>query len=385
MAPEVADRLKSNPPEMKPSEFMYGEGPFGCSRLCRAIAQHVNRYFKPHQAVGPDDIYFANGCGSICEALGYTIFDEGDVLMISQPNYVGFPHDFGAKSKVNLYHVPLHGIDQFDLSSINQYERALSSATASGIKVRAVMLVNPHNPLGICYPAETLIALMRFCNKHRLHLISDEIYALSIYKPSAAPSESPTPFTSVLSIDYQQYIDPNLLHVMYGLSKDFAASGIRIGCLIVRNPALMDALLAVSQSHWPGIADQMVAIGMLEDVDWVERFRLLNTERLAERSAFARRAFDKKGIPYDGRANAGFFLWIDLRNFLPKVDEDWKKVEGWDSERVLVRRLKARKVILTAGEDQSAEEPGYFRVVFSQREKVLEEGLRRVFEVLDEI
>ncbi|GME47790.1 1-aminocyclopropane-1-carboxylate synthase [Neofusicoccum parvum] len=248
------------------------------------------------------------------------------------------------------------------------------------------MVCNPHNPMGRCYPASTLTALMRFCNKHRLHLISDEIYALSIYKPTPTTSETPpTPFTSVLSIDYTQHIDPNLLHVMYGLSKDFAASGLRLGCLVVRNPALMDALMAVSQSGWPGIADQTVGIGMLEDVEWLERFRQMNAERLAERSALARGVFDEKGVPYDGRSNAGFFLWADLRKWLPKVDEKGEKVEGWESERTLVRKLKAKKVILTAGEDQAAEEPGFFRVVFSQKEQVLKEGLRRLFEVLDGI
>ncbi|EKG13304.1 1-aminocyclopropane-1-carboxylate synthase [Macrophomina phaseolina MS6] len=385
MAPDIAAYLESNPPTMKSKDLMYGEGPFGCSRLRSAMAGYVNRYFNPHKAVNPDDIYFANGCGSVCEALGYTIFDDGDALLISQPNYVGFPHDFGAKSRVSLYHVPFHGTDSLDPLCTVKYEAALNSATAAGIKIRAVLLVNPHNPLGLCYPQETLIAIMRFCNKHCLHLISDEIYALSIYNPSPAPYEPPTPFTSVLSIDYARHIDPNLLHVMYGLSKDFAASGIRIGCLIVRNPALMDALMAVSQSHWPGIADQMVGVKILENVEWVEHFRLLNSERLAERSAYARKAFEGKGIPYDGRANAGFFLWVDLRKWLPKVDESGEKVEGWESERVLVRRWKAKKVILTAGEDQSAEEPGFFRVVFSQQEKVLQEGLRRVFEVLDDI
>ncbi|KAK0664833.1 putative inactive 1-aminocyclopropane-1-carboxylate synthase-like protein 2 [Lasiodiplodia hormozganensis] len=384
MSSEVSAHLDTNPLKLRPSEFMYGEGPAGSLRLRKAMAQYMNKYFKPYKAVNQDDLYFANGCGSVCEALGYTIFDEHDALLISQPSYVGFPHDFGAKSKVNLYHVPFHGTDQFSPSCIGKFEAALNSATTSSIKVRAVMLCNPHNPSGRCYPIDTIIALMRFCNKHRLHLISDEIYATSVYSPGPR-FEPHTPFTSVLSIDYAQHIDPNLLHVMYGLSKDFAASGIRIGCLLVRNRALMDALLAVSQSHWPGIADQMIGVAMLEDGEWLERFRKLNAQTLAERSALLRKSLDEKGIPYDGRANAGFFLWVDMRKWLPKTDEKGQSVQGWESERVLVRLLKAKKVILTAGEDQAAEEPGFFRVVFSHREQVLEQGLQRVFKVLDEI
>ncbi|OJD40400.1 1-aminocyclopropane-1-carboxylate synthase [Diplodia corticola] len=364
MAPEVSAHLDENPLKLRPAEFIY---------------------LKPYKSVNADDLYVANGCGSVCEALGYTIFDEHDALLIPQPSYVGFPHDFGAKSKVDLYHVPFHGTDQFLPSCIAKYEAALASATASGIKIRAVMLCNPHNPLGRCYSIDTITAIMRFCNKHCLHLISDEIYATSIYDPGPYCSEPPTPFTSVLSIDYDQHIDPNLLHVMYGLSKDFAASGIRIGCLLVRNRALMNALLAVSQSHWPGIADQTIGISMLEDWDWLERFRRLNAEVLAERSSLLRNALDEQGIPYDSRANAGFFLWADLRKWLPNVDEKGQSVEGWESERLLVRLLKAKKVILTAGEDQAAESPGFFRVVFSQREEVLKEGLKRVFKVLSEV
>ncbi|GME27758.1 1-aminocyclopropane-1-carboxylate synthase [Neofusicoccum parvum] len=88
-----------NVPKLRPYDFMYGEGPFGCLRLRKAMAQHMNRYFNSYKSVDADELYFANGCGSICEALGYTIFDEGDALLISRPSYVGFPHDFGAKSK----------------------------------------------------------------------------------------------------------------------------------------------------------------------------------------------------------------------------------------------------------------------------------------------
>ncbi len=56
---------------------------------------------------------------------------------------------------------------------------------------------------------------MRFCNRHRIHLFSDEIYALSVYKADS----SDTTFTSVLAIDPSGIMDPDLVHIMYGMSK----------------------------------------------------------------------------------------------------------------------------------------------------------------------
>ena len=43
------------------------------------------------------------------------------------------------------------------------------------------MLVNPHNPTGRTYSADTLRGYVQFAEKHDLHLISNEIYALSTF------------------------------------------------------------------------------------------------------------------------------------------------------------------------------------------------------------
>jgi len=56
---------------------------------------------------------------------------------------------------------------------------------------------------------------MQFCSKHSIHLVSDEIYALSVYRTD---NEHPS-FTSVLSIDPSGIIDSNLVHVSYGMAK----------------------------------------------------------------------------------------------------------------------------------------------------------------------
>lgn len=58
---------------------------------------------------------------------------------------------------------------------------------------------------------------MQFCQKYSLHLISDEIYALSVWDNPDAP-DAPG-FTSALSIDTTGLIDPSLVHVLWGMSK----------------------------------------------------------------------------------------------------------------------------------------------------------------------
>lgn len=63
-------------------------------------------------------------------------------------------------------------------SALEAYERVLKESNANGVRIRAVMLCNPHNPLGFCYTKEVLLAYCCFAEKHDLHLIVDEICEL---------------------------------------------------------------------------------------------------------------------------------------------------------------------------------------------------------------
>lgn len=102
---------------------------------------------------------------------------------------------------------------------------------------------------GRCYPRDVLIELMKLCQKYRIHLISDEIYALSVFENPEAP-DAPG-FVSILSIDTRNIIDPHLVHVLWGMSKVRIGAGL--GCCLnpkKANPfgrilAQMDSGLAV--------------------------------------------------------------------------------------------------------------------------------------------
>lgn len=71
--------------------------------------------------------------------------------------------------------VPFGDVDQFEPEAVECYERARKKAEEEGTRVKVLMLCNPHNPLGRCYPKETLVKLLKFCNEHKIHLIADEI------------------------------------------------------------------------------------------------------------------------------------------------------------------------------------------------------------------
>lgn len=119
-------------------------------------------------------------------------------------------------NRSKLVYASFNDTNQFSTEAVKKYEEALLQAQKDGIAIKALVLCNPHNPLGRCYPAETLKALFAFCERYNLHLVSDEIYALSVFDVEGAAR---TPFTSVLSIDPSRVINPGRIHVMYGMSK----------------------------------------------------------------------------------------------------------------------------------------------------------------------
>lgn len=81
-----------------------------------------------------------------------------------------------------LHIEPVHHTDAFSPNALNDYHAAFGRLTKEGKTVKAVLLCNPQNPLGRCYSRETILAFARFCEEKNLHLVSDEIYATSIYQ-----------------------------------------------------------------------------------------------------------------------------------------------------------------------------------------------------------
>lgn len=165
--------------------------------------------------------------------------------------------------RVQSIEVAFGDTDQFSMDAILKYEEVLNEAHKKGVPIKALFLCSPHNPLGRlssrksicilsndlqghCYPREVLIGLMKLCQKHNIHLISDEIYALSVWQNPEVPDA--VTFESVLSIDTTGIIDPGLVHVLWGMSK---VSLVEIPFTMMQDPNKdFKGLRSQWPSHW---------------------------------------------------------------------------------------------------------------------------------------
>ena len=209
---------------------------------------------------------------------------------------------------------------------------------------------------------------MRFCQEHKIHLISDEIYACSVFDSGEATA---TPFTSALAIDLEGLIDTERLHVTYGFSKDFGSAGLRIGAIITRSKAVEAAIRSVMRFHNPSGPSLAIGAAMLEDRKWCRDFVVASRLQLAAAYKHATDGLRNIGVSYLPGSNAGFFLWIDLSQFLPE-DLDGEP----NAEFALAKKLVVRGVFLHPREEHSLK-PGWFRMVYSQDPAVVTEGINR--------
>lgn len=157
------------------SPLQYGTALTGSHRLFAALRHLFSTHFAAHRPVEPSHLLCGGGCSAILDSLAAVLADPGDVVLLALPAYPGFAASFGCRSGVEVVGVPLAPGAEASPSALDAFERAHAECTARGRRVRAVVVCNPHNPLGFCYPRDTLVAYCRFVEKHGLHLISDEI------------------------------------------------------------------------------------------------------------------------------------------------------------------------------------------------------------------
>jgi alanine transaminase len=66
--------------------------------------------------------------------------------------------------------------------NLPELERALNEARNKGINVNSLVVINPGNPTGGVLKKQTLKEVIKFCVKHKLVLLADEVYQENVYQ-----------------------------------------------------------------------------------------------------------------------------------------------------------------------------------------------------------
>ncbi|TVY17748.1 putative aminotransferase aclI [Lachnellula arida] len=368
--PLVAIWKKVVAEEFDAKELSYSHGIGGSLSLLSAFSSFFNQFFHSRIHITPEHVTTFAGASTCLDSLLYAICDEGDGILLPSPFWGGY----GAFSKLRA------DVDIIPTASL-PLQTALSSDIVAEVKtayarapdpkrIKALLMTNPHNPIGRCYSPSTLRELMAFCQEKGLHYISDEVFGMSAFG-----GEGDEKFTSALAlVDHgeESPINVNRVHVIYGMSKDFGSAGIRMACLVSPSNRLVleGSMLAnyIQTSVFSSIYTRTILTSpslpfILTDLK----------SQLATNYALLTQAFDKWGIDYLP-THAGFHLFAKLA----------KSAQTWEDEMAFVKQLLHAGVMVAPGKNFGGVDGqiGWVRMSFSIPEEKLRLGLERIRETL---
>jgi len=367
----------------------------GQPMLTEPLARFLSAELMGGKVVVPaGELVCGTGVSSILSSLFFSICEESDTVLIPSPYYSAFDNDLRAFGNVKRHAVALNAANGFVLTPALLEEAYASVLAATGKAPKALLLTNPHNPLGRIAPPAELEAVVAWCGaKPGLHLVADEIYALSVHGPYHRAAAATAVTTALATVGAEAFTSVGVvckgalgprIHVLWGMSKDWGVSGLRFGLCWTSNPKLYEAMSSAAIfTCLPGPVQAMLG-AMFSDAAWCSMYVAENARRLAGSYDLLTGRLDALGLPYLP-APAGMFLWMDFRRLLPFValpdgdgasgtsgasgksgksgasdDED-----GWRREAAVYDGLVAAGVVLTPGSSQHHGEPGWFRTCFA--------------------
>ncbi len=357
VAKMVADRL--NEIAMVPPSVLGYDAMTGSERFRKQLGRFMGRTFLG-RVFPPHQISVLAGAGSVLEILFHALADPGDGVLVPTPSYAGFWMDLEMRDELKIIPVHCSSDDGFRLTP-QRLDRAIAEA---GRPVKALLFTNPNNPLGTVYSVEEVEEIRDWAAARTIHVVLDEIYALSVFGKK--------PFTSCAAVR------PTLgeyLHIVWAFSKDFGASGLRCGVLVSENRAVNTAVNALA--YWACCSGhtQYLLGELISDDAWIDGYIDSMQGLLRDSHRRLTTLLGEGGIAHIP-VEAGVFVLLDLRSFLTE--------STWEAEHGLWHRiLDVANVNLTPGAACHVGEPGFFRLCYAgQPEETLAAGVRRLVRLL---
>ena len=170
-------------------------------------------------------------------------------------------------------------------------------------KCRLLILSNPHNPAGVCWPKETLQRLAHFCFEHNIIVISDEIHA-----DMALFGNKHIPFASVSDEAAQ-------ISITFGApSKTFNIAGIVSSYAIVPNDSLRRRFYTWLEANELNDPPLFSPIATIAAYTQGEDYRQQMLSYIEDNIRFVE-DYCREHLPQikPWRPQASFLVWLDCR------------------------------------------------------------------------
>jgi len=281
------DSLMSSRPQYA---LQYGGGQ-GDLRLREQICQ-IMELDGVHGSV--EDLMITTGSQHALELISDLFLDQGDVVLVESPSYVGAVGIFRHK-EAQIEHV----FTDHDGLSPDALEEAVERLKADGKKIKLLYVVpNFANPSGVTLSEERRQRVLQICRDHGILIVEDNPYGLLYFE------DQPPKALRAFDGDGVVYL---------GSFSKILSPGLRVG-YVLAPPAIREKLVLANESAIlsPATFAQMLVSEYLATCDWQKQVadyrNLYRTKRDAALEAV------RQYLPslHTTEPSGGFFLWLTL-------------------------------------------------------------------------
>lgn len=221
--------------------------PYGPSQGLPEFLEALRGYYGGLGVTLTTEDLFVTTAGS--EAILFTmaaLCDPGDQVLVFEPFYTNY-NGFAALVGVEAVPVTSRVEDGYHLPDRRTIEAKI------GPRTKAILICSPNNPTGTVYTDAEIDLLAAICRERGLVLVADEVYREFVYGGQK--------HRSILTLEG---MDQQVV-VVDSVSKRYSLCGARLGNIVSRNRAFMDAILRMGQARLcPPTVDQWACCGLTD-------------------------------------------------------------------------------------------------------------------------
>ena len=358
----LRDKIQSIQKEIEIPEWVSAyTSTSGSLEFRNEIANFLEDYLA-YCPINSEHLAVSSGASGVIEVSTFILGNSGDVAVFPAPCYPVYRQDMGNFGGIERYDLQTHH-DLAELSagpllSIEHLEEAKRDLESKRKDFKFLILTSPDNPTGIIYSRTLLDRIADWCIANKIHLVVNEIYALSTlnlrHPIIAADYKNTESYESFIPVMQEKQSD--YLHMWYAFSKDFGISGFRLGFVYSLNETFHKAFSNLNLTHCASNYAQWCMLEVLQDKVFLKHYIAENQRLLTNSYAIVIEVLRRKEIPYVP-AKGSLFVWVDLSKYLTNNSQQ-------SEDKFWLKLYNETGILLTPGNGFGHSKNGYFRIVY---------------------